>query len=77
MKIMPVVLFLFFFFSQFFTNNPNVENPSSGITRQKQNEKEKNHSYHRRMSVEQVVNFVVENDHKLGCAARTHWNIVN
>ena len=32
MKIMPVVLFLLFFcFSHFLTNNPNLANPSSGI----------------------------------------------
>ena len=60
----------YFFYSQFFTNNPNLENPSSGITRPKKTNKKK------RTTGIMVVyvcgtgfQIFVENRRKLGCAA--------
>ena len=58
-----------FLFSHFFTNNPNLENPSSDITRPKKTKPKKNY-------IAIIVVYVCgtgcqnfeENDHKLGCA---------
>ena len=57
----------FSFFPYFFTNNPNLENPSSGITRPKKTKK----------NIAIMVVYIcgtgcqlfVENDHAFGCAA--------
>ena len=60
----------FFFLSSFFHNNPNLVNPSSGITRPKKTKRK------RTIAIIMVVHVCgtgcqtfVENDHKLGCAA--------